>query len=155
MKNKRIEQIFEKIFSFILKNLKGGIFMDTNDKIIETKLFSSYNELDIRQICAILEDNNIPFIRKENGVGSYLSMVWGRTNINKTIFVSDEDFKKASKLISAYTAIKEEDDDDEEENDDDIKKYKRIRRSLVLVLVIVPVCLLIFVVGMTILASLF
>ena len=71
--------------------------MDTNDKIIETKLFSSYNELDIRQICAILEDNNIPFIRKENGVGSYLSMVWGRTNINKTIFVSDEDFKKASK----------------------------------------------------------
>ena len=123
--------------------------MDTNDKIIETKLFSSYNELDIRQICAILEDNNIPFIRKENGVGSYLSMVWGRTNINKTIFVSDEDFKKASKLISAYTAIKEE------ENDDDIKKYKRIRRALVLVLVIVPVCLLIFVVGMTILASLF
>ena len=123
--------------------------MDTNDKIIETKLFSSYNELDIRQICAILEDNNIPFIRKENGVGSYLSMVWGRTNINKTIFVSDEDLKKASKLISAYTAIKEE------ENDDDIKKYKRIRRALVLVLVIVPVCLLIFVVGMTILASLF
>ena len=123
--------------------------MDTNDKIIETKLFSSYNELDIRQICAILEDNNIPFIRKENGVGSYLSMVWGRTNINKTIFVSDEDFKKASKLISAYTPIKEEDDDD------DIKKYKRIRRALVLVLVIVPVCLLIFVVGMTILASLF
>ena len=84
------------------------------DQISEVLLFSSVNESEINQVCAILNDNEIPFIRRDGGSGSYMTIYMGFSLQEKSIFVSDKDLEKAQELVSAIfenstNAVKEED----------------------------------------------
>ncbi len=71
----------------------------------EIKVFSSNDDLLIDRICAIFREKGIPFIKKEEGAGSYMNIAFGKSPMSKkTIFVSGEDYKKAKKLIDFLNA---------------------------------------------------
>lgn len=67
---------------------------------MEKELYRSTDDFIISQICAILEDNNIAYIKRFDGAGSYLNITMGTTMNLKRIFVSEEDYEKAIELIS-------------------------------------------------------
>lgn len=90
--------------------------MKENNECDEVLLFSSLNDYQINEVCAILTENNIPFIRKDDGVGSYMNLYMGHSYQEKSVFVSKKDYDKALELISVFTTneTEEEDDTDEE-----------------------------------------
>ena len=47
----------------------------------------------------LLEDNNITYIRKDLGCGSYLNILMGQSYSTKQILVSEQDYEKAKELI--------------------------------------------------------
>lgn len=73
--------------------------MDKSDEIKEVELFSSDNDFTISQVCAILEDNNIEYIKTEEAVYGYMKISTGVSYGNKRISVSNQDYEKALMLI--------------------------------------------------------
>lgn len=106
--------------------------MEENNEYEEVKLFSSLNEYQINQICAILTENNIPFIRKDDGVGSYMNLYMGHSYQEKSIFVSKKDYNKALELISVITT---NDADKEDETFEEEHQTKNDRTSNTLTLI--------------------
>ena len=107
---------------------------------MEKKLYSSLNEIEIDQVCGILEENNIPFIRKDAGSGSYMKVYMGESIQEKTIYVNENDFEKASELIYFITQTDENDVNEEynEENEElkeDVKKYSKVRRLFGIIII--------------------
>ena len=51
----------------------------------EIELYSSIYELEINQICAILDENDIPYMRKDYDIGSYMNVYFGQSNKEKNI----------------------------------------------------------------------
>ena len=68
----------------------------------EIKLFSSTDDILISQVCEILKENDIPFIKKQEGSGAYVGVLFGSTMGIKDIFVSEEDYEKAKELIEGF-----------------------------------------------------
>ncbi len=122
--------------------------MEQNKDKYEIELFSSSNEYKINQVCSILSDNNIAFIRKDYGSGSYMNIYFGQSIQNKKIFVNEDCYEKALELISTIlsNANSLEEDipelEETEENDDSDKKYKWIRYSLGFLILGIP-CIII------------
>lgn len=114
-------------------------------EITEKQLFSSSDEYTIEQVCAILENNNIPFIKRTDGSGSYINISMGQTVQDKRIFVNEDDYNKALKLIESFTK-----QDDEEELDSDmqkeINKYARIKKLMVLFILGLPILAIILII---------
>lgn len=102
----------------------------------EVEIFSSSNEYEINQVCAILKDNNIPFIRKDYGSGSYMNIYMGQSIQEKKIFVNNDCCDKALELISTvfsnenYAEENIQELEEAEENDDSGKKYRWIKYLL-------------------------
>lgn len=97
----------------------------------EKEVFSSNDEFLIMQACTILKENGIPYIRKDDGAGSYINVTYGQNTIlEKKIIVSDADFEKARELISFLNEENEIDDIPEElkEVEDDEKTDTRYKR---------------------------
>lgn len=118
--------------------------MEGKQEEIETQLFSSSNEYEINQICSILTENNIPFIRKNDGSGSYMNLYMGQSIQEKRVFVSKKDYNKSIELISPFISneIDVEDDINEEkqvDNDSSSNKYTLIRRCLGVLIIGVPI----------------
>ena len=65
----------------------------------EVEIFSSSNEYEINQVCSILSNNNIPFIKKDYGSGSYMNIYFGQSIQDKKIFVNEDCYEKALELI--------------------------------------------------------
>lgn len=118
----------------------------------EVEIFSSSNEYEINQVCSILDDNNIPFIRKDYGSGSYMNIYFGQSIQEKKIFVNEDFSDKALELISTIFSnanFVEEDVqelEESEENDDSNKKYRWFKRLLVFFILGVPCIILILVI---------
>lgn len=70
--------------------------MDENNEVL---LFSTMNENEINQVCAILNDNEIPFIRRDSGSGSYMTIYMGFSLQEKCIYIAEKDFERAQELI--------------------------------------------------------
>ncbi len=68
----------------------------------EIKVFSSTDDILISQVCEILKENNIQFIKKQEGSGAYVGVLFGSTMGIKDIFVSEEDYEKAKGLIEGF-----------------------------------------------------
>ena len=117
--------------------------MKRND-IEEVELFSSEKYNDIIQICAILKDNNIAYIKKAFSptfnkgyfyaidYNSYFYAI-------KKIYVNKADYEKASKLISGYISYK----DTNKQIEDDVytPKLKRVGNILLIIFIGIPVLL--------------
>ena len=107
----------------------------------EKQLFESSEDVVILQICEILEENNISYIRRNDGADSYLNLAWGSSNGVTKIFVSSEDYERAMNLIEVFNGenIEYEDGEipeelkevvDEKEMEKDINKYKNMKKIL-------------------------
>ena len=111
-------------------------------EITEKQLFSSSDEYTIEQVCAILENNNIPFIKRTDGSGSYINISMGQTVQDKRIFVNKDDYDKSLKLIEPFIT-----QEDNEELDPDmqkeINKYARIKMLMVLMVFSLPILVLV------------
>ena len=108
-------------------------------------MFSSLDEYEIDQICAILKDNNIPFIRKDSGSGSYMNLYMGQSIQEKSVYVNRNDYDKSMELISPFVS---EDKEQEEQVDDDKngnKKYVMIRRGLGILVLGIPILAIILI----------
>lgn len=111
------------------------------DKIIEEEIYKNNNEFLVLQICEILKENNIPFIRKDEGMGDYLNKVWGSNTGTKRIYVDRKDYEKAKELLENFNGTIEENceyipeelkESEEErlENMKEINKFNRMKRIL-------------------------
>lgn len=85
----------------------------------EMQLLSSLNDYQINEVCVILTENNIPFVKKDNGVGSYMNLYMGHSYQGKRIFVSKKDYNKAHELISVITNINEDETIEEGPKEED------------------------------------
>lgn len=68
----------------------------------EKIIFESSDELMITQIEALLKDNDITYIRRDLGCGSYMTIIMGQSYSTKQILVSEADFDKAKELIDIF-----------------------------------------------------
>jgi hypothetical protein len=92
------------------------------EEITEVEVFNSPDEYDVLLVGSILEENNIPYIRKDDGIGVSIGAF---TYATKRIFVKKEDYEKALSLIpikSSEKADKKLKVDEDTENIDVIDK---------------------------------
>ena len=110
----------------------------------EKEVYSSSDEILVDQICQILKNNDINYIRRDEGATAYFNIAMGNNLGIKRIFVNSDEFEKAAQLIEeliqnnddniSEEKITEELRDNNEEEDEelnkDINKYKRLWRIL-------------------------
>ena len=111
----------------------------------EIQLFASIDEYIIDQVCAILENNNIPFVKRTDGSGSYINISMGQTVQEKRIFVNKDDYDKALKLIEPFTE-QEENEELDSDMQKEINKYARIKRLMVLFIFGLPILAIILII---------
>lgn len=125
--------------------------MERKKEEIEKLLFSTSNEHEINQICSILTENNIPFIRKNDGSGSYMNLYMGQSIQEKRVFVSKKDYDKSIQLISPF--ISNEINVEEDINDSSSNKYTLIRRCLGFLILGMPILAIILVIIISLIHS--
>ena len=113
--------------------------MENNKEEIEVEIFTSSNEYEINQVCAILTDNNIPFVRKDDGSGSYINIYMGQSFQEKRIFVSKRDYNKSLELISVFTSNDINTEEEQVEEEESNRKHVLIRRCFGFVFLIMPI----------------
>ena len=122
--------------------------MKKEEKSIEVQLFSTTNDYETNQICAILEENNIPFVKKDSGSGSYMNLYMGQSIQEKRIFVSKNDYDKSLELISSFIPSDVDNETTSEtnqlsEDEDNSDKYQLIKHGLVFLILGFPVLIII------------
>lgn len=122
----------------------------------EIQLFSTTNEYEINQVCTILEENNIPYIRNDYGSGSYMNLYMGQSIQGKAIFVHKSDYDKSLELISYFIPnnVDEEIEPElveETEDDSSQNKYKTIKHSLGFLILGIPVLIMLILLIVTLL----
>lgn len=121
---------------------------------IEIELYATLDEYKINQICAILTENNIPFIRKNDGSGSYMNLYMGQSIQEKRIFVSRKDYHKSMELISFFTSnemdIKK---DISKEKQASNNKYTLIRRCLGFLILGMPIIIILAIIMLLIITK--
>ena len=110
----------------------------------EKELISCNDEFLIGQVEAILKENEIPYIRKDQGAGGYMNISFGQNiNSEKKIIVNSEDYNKAKNLIEFLNGENMEDDipeelkDIEEDIEEDIKVKKNYKLPMRIILIII------------------
>lgn len=127
--------------------------MKENNENLEVQLFSSPYEYEINEVGAILTENSIPFIKKQDGSGAYMNLYMGQSIQEKRIFVSIEDYNRALELISFL--ISDDIDTENEILEEDLKnnnsntKYTLIRRGLGFLILGMPILAIILVIIMS------
>lgn len=71
-----------------------------SDKVKLVILRTIESEFEMNMISAILEDNNILFIVKDKGSGSYMRIITGSSPFRTDIMVEEKNYEKARELIS-------------------------------------------------------
>ena len=99
----------------------------------EKLIFECNDEIVMQQACELLKDNNINFIRKDEGSGSYLNITMGTSYNEKRLYVIETDFEKAIKLIDEFCGQDVEIPEELKENpyvpDDDVEVHKEINKA--------------------------
>ena len=114
-------------------------------EIVEKQLFTSIDEYIIEQVGAILEKNNIPFVKRTDGSGSYINISMGQTVQDKRIFVNKDDYDKALELIEPFIN-KEENEELDSDMQKEINKYARIKKLMVLFILGLPILAILLIV---------
>lgn len=116
----------------------------------EIQLFSSVNEYEINQICAILKENKIVFIKKEHGSGAYMNIYMGQSIWEKIIYVEKKDYEQALELITPFLSNDKETKEEQEKKEPISNKHILAKRCLGLLFLGMPVIILIAVIIMSI-----
>ena len=89
------------------------IFQRKVKNMEEKEIFSSADEIVVSRLCDILNNQGISYIRKDGGAERYINIVSGQDTLSqKKIFVSQEDYERARKLIE-FLEVEEENDEEE------------------------------------------
>ncbi len=63
-------------------------------------IYRTNDSLMADAVTALLDDNNIPFVKKEHGLGAYGQVLFGRAEKgNFEIQVSDDDAERAEEIV--------------------------------------------------------
>ena len=115
-----------------------------NNEYDEVEVFSVVDELEIGQVMAILKENNIPFVRKDDGAGSYMTLYMGKSYEMKRLFIAKKDYERVLELIAPF--LKDEKDENsnqeqeiDDENKSEIEKYAKITRMYGILFVGIPI----------------
>lgn len=122
--------------------------MEEKNEFEEILLFSSLNDYQINEVCAMLTENNIPFIRKDDGVGSYMNLYMGHSYQEKSVFVSKKDYNKALGLISVITTNNEDEtfeEEQQEENDRTSNTLTLISKIAIWTVLILPILIILLI----------
>lgn len=74
---------------------------NSRDDVNIIKLKSISNEIELSMIKGILDDNNIPYIVRDYGVGGHMRIMTGVSLFGTDIMVEEADFGKAKKLLES------------------------------------------------------
>lgn len=66
-------------------------------ELVVLKFINSEYELNLTK--ALLEDNNIPFIVKDDGIGGYMRIIGGSSTMYKTEILVEESMFESAKAI--------------------------------------------------------
>lgn len=118
--------------------------------MVEKLLFESTNDNLVAQVCEILKEKNINYIRRNEGSDAYLNIVYGSNTLTK-ILVNDKDYEQAKKILEIFNSEEapeelREDKESDEENNKEIKKYRTMKRIIAcipFIMTIIAVILLI------------
>ena len=99
----------------------------------EKKLFEDSDEFLVKQIENILKENDTPYVKRYEGAGSYMNVIFGQSfGLGKSIYVSSENFEKAQNAIQVFNEqdfeeeeIPEELKQTQEDIDDELKANKK------------------------------
>lgn len=72
------------------------------------EIFYSNNEVDIRLVMGLLEENGIKVSVTADGVGGYLRTLGGDYGIMKSLKVRDGDFEKAKEILEENNIKKQQ-----------------------------------------------
>lgn len=107
---------------------------------MEKQLYSGIDDYVINEICEILKQNEIPFIKKADGSGSYMNISMGKSLQEKRIFVNESDYEKALSLIEIFTVDNKDNKKDEEEL---VNKSKTLIRGAGILIFAIPIIVII------------
>lgn len=77
--------------------------MNDRDDVNLIKLVSVSNELEFRMIKALLSENDIPYLVKDEGAGGYMRIIGGGSIFGTDIMVDEVDFEKAHDLLESIS----------------------------------------------------
>lgn len=124
------------------------------EQLQEIKLYEDSNENNIRIVIGILEDNEIEYIRRDSGSGSYMNLYMGESIQTKSIWVKKKDIEKAQALIDIVNQGMPEELEEVEQQEDENYYYKR-KRTLSNILAIIFIGIPFIVIMIAIILSLF
>lgn len=76
---------------------------DGSEEDIELVLLTSANnEFELQTIKSLLEDNNIPYIIKDHGVGGYMRILTGGSIYGAEILVEKSQLEEALRIVSEF-----------------------------------------------------
>jgi hypothetical protein len=75
--------------------------MSSNNKVELVLLRTANNNFEVDIIKGILEENKIPYLLKEKGIGSYMKIITGSSMYGTDIFVDKLVYERASELINS------------------------------------------------------
>lgn len=117
----------------------------------EKLIFETNNEILLLQVCEILKQNEIPFIRRDEGAGSYLNVALGNNAGTKRIYINSKDYEKAKNILEVFYANNKNEEEmpeelkaePETEVDKEIKKYNIMKRIIGWIPIIMTMAVLI------------
>ncbi len=65
-------------------------------------LKSVNNNFDLGLIRSILEENNIPYILKDPGSGSYMRLIGGGSILGTDIYIEESTYEKALEILENF-----------------------------------------------------
>lgn len=74
-----------------------------SDDVNIVKLKGIENEMELDIIKSILEDNNIPYIIRDYGMGGHMRILSGTSVYSTDVMVSEEDFNKSKDLLESIS----------------------------------------------------
>lgn len=90
----------------------------------EKALISLNNDYLLNQVKDLLKENGIAYVIRTEGTGSYRRIAYGATSAMTTIYVGDEDFEKALKVIEIVDGIYGNDKDLSDTIPDEFKEIE-------------------------------
>lgn len=75
--------------------------MSGNEKVELVLLKTANNNFELDMIKGLLEDNEIPYLLKEKGIGSYMKIIAGSSIYGTDIYVDKSVHEKALEIINS------------------------------------------------------
>lgn len=113
----------------------------------ERLLYTSSNNIYTEQICQMLDENKIPYIKRDDGIGQYSRIAMGTSTYSQNIYVDDTDFDKANNIVQIFINDVDEieTNEDDEYNAKESKKASNMRRIMALICMFLPLLVIILV----------